>query len=146
MWLGGRHGPRAPSIRPERRERGRRRETSARLGVWVGVEGPEVTSRTASGRASGARQAPAIVTRLGRDPEGGSGRRRRLERGPRSGGAPRIHNLAEWKTRGIAVPKADSLGSGATADASVSRAFRSGVAWNTVTRSTNELPGATSND
>ena len=33
-------------------------------------------------RVSGARQTPAIVTRLGRDPVGGSGRRRRLERGP----------------------------------------------------------------
>jgi len=38
--------------------------------------------------ASGARQAPAIVTRTGRDPVGGSGRRRRLERGPPQATAP----------------------------------------------------------
>ena len=55
------------------------------------VEESKRAGQGPSAPASGARQAPAIATRPGRDPGGGSGRRRRLERGPPlGGGAPRL--------------------------------------------------------
>ena len=63
-----------------------RRCSRARIG---GLPGSAPLQDGALLKGTEARQAPAIVTRMGRDPGGGSGRRRRLERGPPSAAAPR---------------------------------------------------------
>ena len=65
------------------------RKTWPRLALGLESRASKGGIEGRSARASGARQAPAIMTRMGRDPEGGSGRRRRLERVPRSGGVPK---------------------------------------------------------